>query len=63
MADPAPADLSRLHAIVPVRGSGVGKSRLGEALDPEERLTLVIGMLVQTLTALAAWPACSECTS
>jgi len=41
-----------------VRGSGVGKSRLGEALDPEERLALVVGMLVQTLTALAAWPAC-----
>ena len=58
MADHAPADLSRLHAIVPVRGSGVGKSRLGEALDPEERLALVVGMLAQTLTALAAWPAC-----
>ncbi len=53
VADRGPADLSRLHAIVPVRGSGVGKSRLGEALDPEERLTLVVGMLVQTLTALA----------
>ena len=58
VADPAPTDLSRLHAIVPVRGSGVGKSRLGGALDPEERLALVAGMLVQTLTALAAWPAC-----
>jgi 2-phospho-L-lactate/phosphoenolpyruvate guanylyltransferase len=58
VADPAPADLSRLHAVVPVRGSGVGKSRLGEALDAEERLALVVGMMVQTLTALAAWPAC-----
>ena len=56
---PAPAELSPLHVIVPVRGSGVGKSRLGGALDPEERLALVVGMLVQTLTALSAWPACS----
>lgn len=55
---PAIADLSNLHAIVPVRGSGVGKSRLGEALDAEERLALVVGMLVQTLTVLEAWPAC-----
>lgn len=55
---PALADLSNLHAIVPARGSGVGKSRLGEALDAEERLALVVGMLVQTLTVLAAWPAC-----
>jgi 2-phospho-L-lactate guanylyltransferase len=52
-----PADLSRLHVVVPVRGSGVGKSRLGGALDPEERLALVVGMLVQTLATLSAWPA------
>jgi len=55
---PALADLSNLHAIVPARGSGVGKSRLGEALDAEERLALVVGMLIQTVTVLAAWPAC-----
>ncbi len=36
----------------------MGKSRLGEALDAEERLTLVVGMLLQTLEVLAAWPAC-----
>jgi 2-phospho-L-lactate guanylyltransferase len=53
------ADLSRLHTVVPARGSGVGKSRLGEALDPEERLTLVAGMLLHTLEVLAAWPACA----
>lgn len=58
MPVPAIADLSNLHAIVPARGSGVGKSRLGEALDAEERLALVVGMLVQTVTVLAAWPAC-----
>jgi 2-phospho-L-lactate guanylyltransferase len=41
--------------IVPVRGSAVGKSRLGEALDPEERLALVVGLLVRTLDVLDAW--------
>jgi 2-phospho-L-lactate guanylyltransferase len=48
-------DLSRLHVVVPVRGSAVGKSRLGEALDPEERLALVVGLLVRTLDVLDAW--------
>jgi 2-phospho-L-lactate guanylyltransferase len=52
----APADLSRLHVIVPVRGMGVGKSRLGEALDAEERSALVVGLLLETLTVLVAWP-------
>ena len=56
----AQADLSNLHAVVPARGSGVGKSRLGGALDAEERLTLVVGMLMQTLGLLAAWPACRQ---
>jgi len=51
----APADLSRLHVIVPVRGMGVGKSRLGEALDAEERSALVVGLLLETLTVLTAW--------
>lgn len=58
MPAPAHADLSNLHAIVPARGSGVGKSRLGEALDAEERLTLVVGMLLHALNVLATWPAC-----
>jgi 2-phospho-L-lactate guanylyltransferase len=35
---------------------GVGKSRLGEALDAEERSALVVGLLLETLTVLAAWP-------
>jgi 2-phospho-L-lactate guanylyltransferase len=35
----------------------VGKSRLGEALDPEERQALVVGMLLHTLSVLADWPA------
>jgi 2-phospho-L-lactate guanylyltransferase len=48
-------DLSRLHVVVPVRGSAVGKSRLGEALDPEERIALVVGLLVRTLDVLDAW--------
>lgn len=53
---PSPtADLGNLHVVVPVRGSGEGKSRLGEALDAEERTALVVGMLVETLGVLAAW--------
>jgi 2-phospho-L-lactate/phosphoenolpyruvate guanylyltransferase len=53
-------DLSRLHVVVPVRGAGVGKSRLGEALDAEERLALVVGLLVNTLRVLDEWPASSR---
>ncbi|MEO6350610.1 MAG: 2-phospho-L-lactate guanylyltransferase [Candidatus Limnocylindrales bacterium] len=55
MAGQFNTDLSRLHVIVPVRGSAVGKSRLGEALDSEERLALVVGLLVRTLEVLDAW--------
>ena len=54
---PPVADLSRLHVVIPVRGGGAGKSRLGEALDPEERLTLVAGLLAHTLNVVDAWPA------
>ena len=57
MPVPVAADLSRLHVIVPVRGVSVGKSRLGEALDAEERLTLVVGLLVRTLSVVSAWSA------
>jgi 2-phospho-L-lactate guanylyltransferase len=49
------ADLSNLHVIVPVRTIGGGKSRLGLALDAEERETLVIGMLRQLLRVLREW--------
>ncbi|CAN5825847.1 2-phospho-L-lactate guanylyltransferase [soil metagenome] len=54
--DPAPASLSSLHAIVPVRGLGDGKERLGPALDAEEREALVLGMLLETLAVLQAVP-------
>lgn len=52
----APADLSQLHVIVPARGLGAGKSRLGGALDAEERSALVVGLLLDTLTVLMSWP-------
>jgi 2-phospho-L-lactate/phosphoenolpyruvate guanylyltransferase len=48
-------DLSALHVIVPVRGAAGGKSRLGDALDPEERSALVLGMLGSTLAVLDEW--------
>jgi 2-phospho-L-lactate guanylyltransferase len=47
-------DLSSLHVIVPIRGAGAGKSRLGDVLDPEERSALVLGMLTRTLSVLGA---------
>jgi 2-phospho-L-lactate guanylyltransferase len=49
-------DLSRVHVVVPVRGLDSGKSRLGQALDAEERGALVLGLLARTLEVLAAWP-------
>ena len=55
MIDSPAADLSALHVVVPLRGSGSGKSRLGEALDAEEREQLVLGMLARTLDVLAKW--------
>ena len=45
------ADLSRIWAIVPIRGLETAKTRLGEELDPEERLSLVTAMLRRTLEA------------
>jgi 2-phospho-L-lactate guanylyltransferase len=53
-------ELSRLHVLVPVRGLTDGKARLGFALDAEERETLVVGLLVNTLDVLAAWPDCEQ---
>jgi 2-phospho-L-lactate guanylyltransferase len=47
----APADLSRTWALVPIRGLETAKTRLGEDLDAEERLELVIDLLTRTLTA------------
>ncbi len=49
--------LSNLHAIVPLRSLEGGKTRLGGALDAEERETLVSGLLRHTLEVLRAWPA------
>ncbi|HSL97909.1 MAG TPA: NTP transferase domain-containing protein, partial [Candidatus Deferrimicrobiaceae bacterium] len=45
------ADLSRLWAVVPIRGLETAKTRLGEGLDPEERLELVTALLRRTLRA------------
>jgi 2-phospho-L-lactate/phosphoenolpyruvate guanylyltransferase len=54
------ADLSRLHAIVPVRGLSDGKGRLGEALDAEEREALVLGLLDRTLRVLGDLASCER---
>ena len=48
-----PADLSRVIALVPVRDLEHAKSRLGSALDPEERAVLAAGLTDRTLRALA----------
>jgi 2-phospho-L-lactate guanylyltransferase len=57
VSDSAQADLSIVHVVVPLRGIDSGKSRLGQALDAEEREVLVLGLLGRTLDVLAAWPA------
>jgi 2-phospho-L-lactate guanylyltransferase len=50
--DPAGrADFSRTWALVPIRGLETAKTRLGENLDPEERVELVTRLLRQTLIA------------
>lgn len=51
------ADLSALHVIVPLRSAESGKSRLGLALDAEEREVLVLGLLGRTLEVLGQWRA------
>lgn len=53
---PLPAFASRLVALVPVRGLEAAKSRLGEALDAEERRELVEHLLARTIAAAAAVP-------
>ena len=45
------ADLSHVVVVVPVRDLESAKSRLGEALDPEERRALVTVMLDRTIRA------------
>ncbi|MGC8634262.1 MAG: 2-phospho-L-lactate guanylyltransferase [Candidatus Limnocylindrales bacterium] len=54
------ADLSRLHAVVPVRTLEGGKTRLGGALDAEEREELIIGMLRHVLGTLQTWGGATE---
>ncbi len=44
-------DFSRIWAIVPLRGLETAKTRLRAALSGEERLELVISMVIRTLTA------------
>ena len=46
--------LERIAALVPVRGLEGAKSRLGEALDAEERRALVARLLARTISAAAA---------
>jgi len=49
---PSPApDLASTWALVPLRGLEDAKTRLGSALDPEERLELVVAMATRTLAA------------
>jgi 2-phospho-L-lactate guanylyltransferase len=53
-------DLSRLHAVIPVRSTSGGKVRLGERLDPEEREALILGMLLHELRVLRGWGGCEQ---
>jgi 2-phospho-L-lactate guanylyltransferase len=50
----------RLVAIVPLRALEGAKSRLGEALDAEERRDLVVDLLERTVRAAAATPGIDE---
>ena len=49
------ADLSRLHVVVPLRTLEGGKTRLGAALEAEEREELIVGMLRHVLGVVRAW--------
>ena len=53
---PAAVHLGHVVAIVPVRGLERAKTRLGEALDPEERRALVEGLLRRTIRAAIMTP-------
>jgi 2-phospho-L-lactate guanylyltransferase len=52
--------LERIVALVPVRGLEGAKARLGEALDAEERRSLVEILLARTIAAAATTPAVAE---
>src|SRR3954452_2694201 len=60
MSTSATAILSDLHVVLPIRSHDAAKTRLGLALDPEERDVLVIGMLANTVRVLAGWPPCQR---
>lgn len=51
------ADFSQLHVVVPLRSLASGKTRLGGAIDAEEREILLRGMLRRTLATVSGWPA------
>ena len=57
------ADLTSLHAVVPLRTLAGGKARLGEALDAEEREELVLGMLRRRWRSCGAGRPASGSTS
>jgi 2-phospho-L-lactate guanylyltransferase len=57
---PRSADFSRLHVVVPLRSLEGGKSRLGAALDAEEREELIVGMLRHLLATLLGWGAATD---
>jgi 2-phospho-L-lactate guanylyltransferase len=50
--------LSDVHAVLPINSRDAAKTRLGLALDPEERDVLVLGMFANTIRVLAGWPSC-----
>ena len=50
--------LEPIHIVLPMRTESGGKTRLGGALDAEEREELVLGMLLHTLSVLGEWQIC-----
>ena len=44
--------------MLPINSRDAAKTRLGLALDPEERDVLVLGMFANTVRVLAGWPSC-----
>jgi 2-phospho-L-lactate/phosphoenolpyruvate guanylyltransferase len=56
---PQPIDLSRIWALVPIRGLRTAKTRLSGDLDPESRSALVSAMLRRTLVATRDAPSIS----
>ena len=54
------ADLSHLHVVIPLRSLVGGKLRLGDAVDAEERETLLLGMLLHAVAIVRSWPPCEH---